>query len=78
MQARGRWRSHGVSPVRCGCCTLLLHVCDQVRLRIVKLGVITVRLYLCSITRRSTVRLAISCCPARHKLGEPCICISAR
>jgi hypothetical protein len=51
---------------------LLLHVCDQVRLKIVKPGMITLCLYLCSITNRSTARLVINCGPAwRKSVGNP-------
>jgi hypothetical protein len=49
--------------VRCGCCTLLLHACDQLRVKIAELSMIILCLYLCSITSRSTVRLGISCGP---------------
>lgn len=36
--------------VRCGCCTLLLHVCDRKRLKIIKPGMIISCSYPCSST----------------------------
>jgi hypothetical protein len=68
-----------VSAVRRGCCILLLHVCDQARLKLVKLGMIIMCLYLCSITSRSTARSVIRCGPAwRKSCGKPCICTQAQ
>ena len=51
---------------------MLLHVCDQARLKSVNAGVIIMCLYLCSITSCNTVRLVISSGPAWHKsAGNP-------
>jgi len=58
---------------------LLLHVRDHERLKIVKLGVIVLRLYLCSITSRSTARLVISCGPGTAQVDwKSCICTPAQ